>query len=288
MQINPAKACWLSAFFLTTSIYGQGNQGNGNADTIPPGARGKLQRGVDNGKGPKNTQPKNLIDHGGPVRSASQQYFIWWGTPSDFPADAATQLPALAQGLSNSSYLAIMNQYMRGATATTTFVLSAGDTSAPPSRSPSTATIVDEACKVINANKWTADSNALYTVVTSNFPHNVNFCAWHDHGSCNGVDIQVAYLPNASGVAGCDPGNLFSCNNFTEGTRSLADSYAHEFSEAITDPDLNAWYDAGGSEVADKCSFVYGSCVTLRKTDWQIQEEWSNAVSGCVQQLSSK
>jgi hypothetical protein len=64
----------------------------------------------------------------------------------------------------------------------------------------------------------------------------------------------------------------------------LADSFAHEFSETITDPDLNAWYDNGGSEVADKCSFMYSVCVNLSTGSWQLQEEWSNSASACVQQ----
>src|SRR5215831_2065785 len=122
------------------------SQGNEQVDTIPPGATGKLQRGVDNGKGPKISQPKNLIDHGGPVRFASKQYFIWWGTPSAFPADALNEMTALAQGLNGSSNLAILNQYMRGATASTNFVTSLADLTPPPSRGPSTATIVNEVC----------------------------------------------------------------------------------------------------------------------------------------------
>jgi hypothetical protein len=172
---------------------------------------------------------------------------------------------------------------MRGATPTTAYVISASDISAPPRRGPSTATIVNEVCSVIKAHGWQPDATALYTVVTSNFPR-VNYCAWHDHGTCNGTDIKVAYLPNASGVAGCDPGNLFSCNTYSQGTRSMADSYAHEFSETITDPDINAWYDSSGNEIGDKCNFTYSACVNLgTNNSWQLQEEWSNAAKACVQ-----
>jgi hypothetical protein len=176
-----------------------------------------------------------------------------------------------------------MQQYMRTAPVSTAFVISAMDTSAPPARGPSTSTIVNEVCKVITANKWKLDPTALYTVVTSNFPSHANYCAWHDHGTCNGTDIKVAYLPNPSGIAGCDPGNLYNCNSYSEGTRSLADSYAHEFSEAITDPDINAWYDNSGNEIGDKCNFKYSACVTLSTGKWQLQEEWSNAISACQQ-----
>ena len=298
MQINLKSTTWISVAFLSAAgiwnlpawagdkeneNQNDNSQGNEQVDTIPPGAAGTLQRGVQNNKGPKSGQIKNLIDHGGPILPSSDVYFVWWG-PSGFPSDAQAGMEAIASGMNRSSYLGIMNQYMRGATATTRFVASLFDTSAPPTRSPSTATIVNEVCKVLGSQNLSPDPSAVYAVITSNFPAHINYCAWHSKGTCNGVDIKVAYLPNATGVAGCDPGNELACNNYSEGTRSIADSYAHEFSEAITDPDLNAWYDNSGAEVADKCSFVYSSCVKVSNGKWQFQEEWSNAVSACVQQ----
>jgi hypothetical protein len=54
--------------------------------------------------------------------------------------------------------------------------------------------------------------------------------------------------------------------------------------EAITDPDLNAWLDGSGSEIGDKCAWKFSSCVTLTTGSWQLQQEWSNATTGCVQQ----
>ena len=226
-----------------------------------------------------------LVDHGGKVLPTSHTYAIFWGTPSAFPSDATSGLESLLAGFGGSGYLAIANQYLRGGSATSFFVAGYSDPSSPPSHSPKTSTIVGEACSVINANGLTADTDALYVVFTSNFPH-VGFCAWHDHGSCNGVDIQVAYLPNTAGVGGCDPGNLFNCNSYSQGTRSIADSLAHEFMETVTDPDISAWYDQNGQEIGDKCNFNYGSCVKLGNgTSWQLQKEWSNAAGGCVQSL---
>ena len=116
----------------------------------------------------------------------------------------------------------------------------------------------------------------------------INYCAFHDMATCNNVTFQVAYIPNqALLLSGCSPylaANL-SCNSYTEGTVASADSVAHEFMEAVTDPHLDAWYDKTGAEIADKCNFVYQSCVTLpNRTKWQIQAEWSNAISACQQQ----
>jgi hypothetical protein len=241
---------------------------------------GVAQRGLANG----NAHFNNLVDHGGKVLPASHTYLIWWGDPTKWPSDATAGIQALMSGFNGTGFLGIAQQYMRGSSVSSGYVNSASDSSAPPAGSPSTAAIVNEACKMIKANGWTADSSALYLVLTSNFPSNVNFCAWHDHGSCGGTDIQVAYMPNTAGVSGCDPGNQFACNSYSQGTRSLANVISHEFMEAITDPDLNAWYDRTGSEIGDKCAWTFSSCVNLTSGNWQLQQEWSNAKGGCVQQ----
>jgi hypothetical protein len=34
---------------------------------------------------------------------------------------------------------------------------------------------------------------------------------------------------------------------------------AHESEEAVSDPDLNAWYFANGEENGDKCAYTYGT-----------------------------
>ena len=75
------------------------------------------------------------------------------------------------------------------------------------------------------------------------------------------------------------------CNSFSQGTRSLANVTSHEYMEVITDPDLDAWFDSAGQEIGDKCAFQFQSCVILANGgSWQLQKEWSNAVSACVQQ----
>jgi hypothetical protein len=158
------------------------------------------------------------------------------------------------------------------------------DTSAPPSHSPSVNTIVNEVAKVLASNGKAPDPNAIYLVYTSNFPH-ANFCAWHSAGAIQTTTVQVGYMPNTSNIAGCDPNNLFNANSYSEGTRALADSTAHEFMEATTDPvPLSGWADKNGQEIGDKCNFQFSGTVTLKNgSQWQIQEEWSNAANGCVQ-----
>jgi len=237
-------------------------------------------------KGARPSRPAagNLIDHGGKILPVSHTYAIWWGDQAAFPSDAQDGLTSLFNGLSGSSILSVHNQYMRGGSSSTLFHTNWTDTSAPPRHGPNVSTIVGEACSVLLQNGELPDSTGVYFVYTSNFPKGGNYCAWHSHGTCNGVDIQVAYMPNTAGVSGCDPGNQYNCNAYSQGTRSLANVTSHELFEAITDPDLDAWYDSSGSEGADKCAWKFSSCVTLTNGSWQLQQAWSNAVSGCVQQ----
>jgi hypothetical protein len=130
------------------------------------------------------------------------------------------------------------------------------------------------------------DPSAVYIVYTSNFPPGGGFCAWHDRTTANGVTIHVAYIPNNALAPGCSPYTVVNlgANSYSEGTVSDADSTAHEFMEAITDPHIDAWLDQSGQEIADKCNFDYQSIVTLEnQSRWQIQTEWSNALPGCQQ-----
>ena len=228
-----------------------------------------------------STQPP-LVNGGGKLLQSSTTYAIWWGPKTGFPSDARTGIEALLGGFGGSSYLGIAAQYMPGQVApTSTFGGSLLDTTTPPpTHSPSTAAIAAEVGRVIG----TPDRNALYLVYTSTMPH-LNFCAWHAAAVINGVQTQIAYLPNTSGVSGCDPGQLFDPppNPYSEGTRSLADSTAHEFMESVTDPvPVTGWADKNGQEIGDKCNFVYDTKlpVTLANgSQWQIQEEWSNSAN---------
>jgi len=65
---------------------------------------------------------------------------------------------------------------------------------------------------------------------------------------------------------------------------------AHELSEAVTDPDLNAWFDRRGQENGDKCIWNFGTTqtakngsqynVTLGTRNYLLQRIWANASGG--------
>lgn len=224
-----------------------------------------------------------LVDHGGKVLTTSNSYAVYWGDAAAFPSDLESGMAAMLGGFEKSSYLGIAAQYSRGAGIATHYAGTLTDSSTPPSSSVSAGTLGNEVCKLV-ANP---DPDGVYLVFTSNAPSHGSFCAWHDKTTCNGVTFQVAYIPNQALLAGCSPytrSNL-GCNSYSDGTVTSADSVAHEFMEAVTDPLITAWYDKQKAEIADKCNFNYQACVELPNgTSWQIQSEWSNALGGCQQQ----
>jgi len=222
-----------------------------------------------------------LLDRGGAVLASSKTYAIFWGPAARFPSDEQRLIPSLLQGFAGSGYLNIANQYFRGASAQTSFVGSLVDGSAPPKSNPNAATLGAEVARVLPAGT-TLDPTALYLIYTSNDAAK-NYCAYHNQTTVSGVSIQVAYIPNTAGIAGCDAGNLDPTSTVTEGTRSVADSTAHEFMEAITDPKPGStWTDKSGYEIGDKCELAPEALVPLTGSIWQLQSEWSNAAAGCV------
>jgi hypothetical protein len=258
---------------------------------IATAASGPASAAVGNGhsraqKGGGHSSPSPLVYGSGKLLTTSTTYAIWWGPSSGFPSDARNGIETLLGGFGKSSYLATANQYMPLGATTSHFAVSLFDPSVPPSHAPTTSTIVNEVATVLTKNGLTPDPNAVYLVYTSNFPH-ANFCAWHAAGPIGSTTVQVGYLPNTTGVTGCDPGNLFpQANSYSQGTRSLADSTAHEFMESVTDPiPVTGWADKNGQEIGDKCNFVYSNTapITLSNgSQWQIQEEWSNLAGQCV------
>ncbi len=235
---------------------------------------------------PRNTR-KNLIDHGGLVLPTSNVHAIFWGDWNTSSSDIPNALDDFFNGFGGSNYANILTQYMRGGTPkggppVSNYIIEVPDSSAPPTHSPPVSTIVNEACMAVGAGA--PDPAGVYFVITSNFPKGASFCAWHSDGTCNGAPIAVTYLPNVTGVKGCGVPSTLS-NGFSAGAQAMANVAAHELSESITDPLLNAWFDQSGQEVGDKCAFQFGSPVTLGETAWVLQEEWSNANFGCVQSI---
>ena len=247
------------------------------SNSVNAGSLSRMHQLHTRGAQHQSTSGGNLLDHGGAVLSSAHVYLIFWGSSSAWSSDVQPGLTSLFGGLNGTSFVKTANQY-RSAGSSVTYVTARNDSSTPP-KHVSTGTLGAEVAHVYGS----VDPNGYYSVYTSNFPSGGGFCAWHGATTVNGTAISVAYMPNTAGVAGCDPGNQFNLSG-SEGLRSLANVSSHEFMEAVTDPQLNAWYDQSGSEIGDKCAWQFASPVTLNNGSvWQLQTEWSNAAGGCVQ-----
>ncbi len=235
-------------------------------------------QGAKPGGGGTTSSPL-MTNHGGTVLTAAVTEAIYWGTWSDTDA-IVVGLDGFFQGWSGSSIATASTEYggTNGqVTSSSTYNGHVIDTSAPPTHALSTSGAVAEACKITGNNP---DPGALYLIYTSTGAGHVNYCAWHSWGTCsNGAPIQVAYMPNITGIAGCDPQDTTTGN--TEGLAALANVTSHELSETMTDPRGNTWYDSSGNENGDKCAWAFdpatGGIVTLTNgTSWKLQGEWSN------------
>jgi hypothetical protein len=249
----------------------------GGPDQIPPMGGIHWARG----EARPNRSP-NLTYHGGPVlKNGAYVEPIFWGErwqDSAFKADKVTGLTSFYSGLGGSSYADTNTEYdeASGAFVSSAVTLGAShlDFSPAPTNGNRTAPILAEVCSTAS----NLVSGGFYPVYVDTPRGHARFCAWHSAGTCpNGVTVQFAFFFNLDGDGGCDPED--PATTHSEGLEALANVSGHELSEALTDPHLDAWYDANGAENADKCAWSFGTPhLTFQNgSQWKIQGNWSNA-----------
>jgi hypothetical protein len=101
-------------------------------------------------------------------------------------------------------------------------------------------------------------------------------CAYH--GVIGGASItytDLPYLPDAGAScgAGLVTGSALDGVSIVEG---------HELAEAITDPELSAWFDSSGQEIGDICAWTGQGKVNLNGSSFPMQPLWSNATNSWV------
>jgi hypothetical protein len=144
--------------------------------------------------------------------------------------------------------------------------------------------------------------NGLYLVLTSPEVTDTSgyltaYCGWHTHGTINNQNTRYAFIGDPMrGLAACAAQS--NGPNGDPGVDAMISIIDHEVFEAVTDPDLNAWYDSRGAEVGDKCAWTFGSQSTSSNgaqynivfggLQFLIQQEWVRASAGyCAQGVSS-
>jgi hypothetical protein len=260
----------------------------------------------------------NLVYHGGPVMTTNKTYAIYWipggytvpggytSTIDQFFTDVAHD-----SGLTSNVY-ASDTQYS-GIQYSSVFGGSFTDTSNfPASGCPiyegditeclTDAQIIAEVNKVTQSQGWTKNGTNMFFVFTPQAVGScfdaqgsqgcayTDYCAYHGHAASGAIYANQPYARHS----GCDVGQY--PNGSSTGADPTINVTSHEHNEAITDPQLNAWYDAVGYENGDKCAWDFGAVSGANGTEYNqtinghhyfLQREYSNNGSQCVQTYSS-
>lgn len=249
---------------------------------------------------PKAVNTGNGINYnGGPVMLGPHHvYFIWYGNWSG--NTATTILPNLIAGLNGSNYLNTDTTYGDNSSNIDNDVslVSQFFDSGSQGTALGTTGVLASVTAALNNNSLPTDANGIYFVLTA---PNVTegqfcqqYCGYHNHATIKSTDIKFAFVGNAA--TQCPSTAQVTCSaqgvtpNSNEGADAMANVMAHELNEAITDPDLNAWFDNSGQEVGDLCSFNFGNFfrvgngsaanIALGTGNFLIQQNWVNDSGG--------
>ncbi len=253
---------------------------------------------------PKNTEPllnaqpsgtpPPIQFHGGPVMlGTTHLYYIWYGDWN--PTDKTVQvLTDFANSLGSTPYFSINTTYTNlfgmPVANSITFGGSIYDRYSLGRRLHES-----DVLNVVMA-KQPFDPYGLYLVIGARDVDQVEddekgYCGWHDHSFqfLFFRDIKFGFIGNPDQISGCSFQSAVSPNEDPTAD-AMATIIAHEISEALTDPDLNAWYDVNGDEDGDKCAWNFGATyntsngalanVRLGSRDFLIQQLWVNAKTG--------
>lgn len=297
------KTTLLTGFVcLAVGAYAQGTgAGNGNGNTEGAGANGKvIHETVDNSKAAGQASAAfPTTYHGGPVMTGTPNiYYIWYGDWTNNTGPAI--LTDLAQRIGGTPYLNINKTYYQTDTNGSKVSVS-GNVSYVTSTSVSggSTTLSDSDIQQIVSTAITGgslpkDSNGVYFVLTAPSIKKSGFCTsycgWHTHATIGGTDIKYAFIGNPATQCMSSCAIQTTSPNGNPGADAMASIIAHELEEAVTDPDLNAWYDKRGAENADKCAWTFGTTstasngskynVVIGSRQYMIQRNWVNDPNG--------
>jgi hypothetical protein len=267
-------------------------------DLVPTGKGwGEHQaKGAKPASRPKTSTSNGINYHGGPlILGTTNVYYIWYGNWSSNTAPSI--LSNFASGIGGSPYFNINTTYYDGnnvhvANSVSLATQAYDNYSLGPNLGD--ADIKSIVTASINSGSLPADPNAVYFVMTSADVNETSgfctqYCGWHTHGTINGMDLKYSFVGNPDRCPSACAAQTTGPNG-NAGADGMASIVAHELEEAVTDPDLNAWYDRRGRENADKCAWTFGATyvtangalanMNLGGSDYLVQQNWVNASGG--------
>jgi IPT/TIG domain len=271
--------------------------------------------------------------HGGPVMASNTNYALYWdpgGAPEYPPGYAAglnryfEDLAHDSGGLQNTD--SVLTQYNDSASESASysshFAGALVDTDPYPANGCTAAPICltdaqlrAEIKSYVEAHTLPIDLAHEYFLLTppgvescfeaasrqcSAGTQHAAYCAYHGAITAGKAAIVYSNDPYVAGL-NCDFGEEHPNNNASDAT--IGGGLAHEHSESVTDPELNAWFDSSGAEVGDKCrtfkaATEYGAPLgkapdgsnynqVIDGDLYWYQQEWSNETLECEQRLAA-
>jgi hypothetical protein len=296
---------------MTAAAGAQAVSRDGGHDIVPTGKGGwglpassPAPNLVENrgGRKPPPPPPANngINYHNGPVMLGTVNiYYIWYG---DWGGDNTVDiLTDLAESIGGTPWYNINTSYSSGAGRTLKHVSNSvayqGSTTDDYSRGKSLSDddVRDVVADAITSGRLPKDPNGVYFVLTAKDVDETSgfcthYCGWHTYDKINGADIKFSFIGDVDRCpSGCTRLRYHSPND-NIAADGMASIIAHELSESVTDPLLNAWYTGKGDENADKCAFTFGDIYTAPNgaganvqwgtRDYLIQQNWVNAKGG--------
>lgn len=293
-------------------------------DTAPTGhVPGVLPQTMDAIPGPVGlavVTGNGINYHGGPVLKGNpvKFYVIWYGNWSGSGSNTMASVSLVEHfinTLGNTPYEKIATTYGDSTGNVSGNVTLGGHTFVNTTTNLTDSLLQTTVKNALTSGALPTDAGGVYFVLSSS---NINetsgfctqYCGFHTHATLNGADIKYAFVGNPDRCpSGCEIQTTGPNSPATGvgGADGLINVFAHEQFEAITDPDLNAWFDSSGQEDSDKCNFNFGATntcvsgslctpagisahakwnVSFGNNDWMIQQQWKNSGGGgCVLHL---
>jgi hypothetical protein len=307
-----------------------------SAQAVSSSTNGAAASGSING--PLDSGEQGVIYHGGPVVHGLTTYALFWDPQAAFDASTENLISGYLANIADDSGsddnvfsiaaeygdstggAAQYSQTFGGAFVDSDPYPSAGNCAASTSIA---STCLYDSQEVSEIESFAAAHNLptglsdVYIVLTpdtvvtcidaSSQCSNNSYCSFHSYASDGSstllyIDIPFTLLNSAATAKTCqnDGNAAVQTPNGDPGFGDVAlKALSHEELETITDPLLNAWYDASDNEVADLCNGISwnpdsflpvegGNAAqgtlwnqTINGSHYYLQGAWSNETGGC-------
>ena len=231
-----------------------------------------------------------LVYRGGPIIATMKAHAIFWEPKGSFVSPRYNSLilryfsDVGASGLyrNNTQYRDARGDVPSQAQLSGSWI----DTATYPAKKLTDKQIQGEIVHAMKVNGWKGSLNNVFFIFTArgeNICTSGNQCSFTSFCASHGVfrgNIIYATIPY--------PGtNLDACGVLYSPTgdidaESAINVASHEQMEAATNPLINAWIDASGAEIGDKCAWNFGGVSLLNGHSYLVQKEWDNTTNSCA------